>query len=745
MDRPSSPLPQQAGSGQTVRLIGWVTGLYLVLGIVGLQLAIPPSTASPLFPAAGFALATVLSFGRPAVVGTFLGQFCMHLVRCWLEGKGWPTVDLLLGLVFAIGAAGQAAAAAALVRRTTGESWRELAFERQLFGFLIIGGGVACLISATVGAVALGLAGFVAPADLPYEGWKWYVGDTLGVFIFTPLTLVLLAGSAGAWRTDNRRVILKMLVIFALVLVAYAGAGRWEQTARLRQLSQDGQRAADRIADQLSLVVSRLQLSGRLLAADETQQHAEGARQLFDEAGEVVLVAVVPVVESGAESPLFVMRPGWLPAAGLAETVLAVAAQAASGPLTARDDCLLARGGPGRATEQATGLLLAVAADDRAGGPQPSAGWLVVGIDHRTLLRQATTGLPEGVVIDAGGVRRAVAAEPALADGVGLIRWSGTVPLAWLDWQVELKADQRYLKGSFDATWLVAILSLVFAALFADRDVALLAAVSREEVAHQAKQRIERELAIARDIQQGLLPRQPPLVAGFELAGCSRPADQTGGDFYDFYPLADGRLAVAIADVTGHGLGPALVAAEVRALFRAAVSRGQPLGAAVAVMHQLLADDLPPERLVTACFAVLTPAGDAVEYLSTGHGPLLVCRAATGDVEELPSQGLPFGFLEQPGGESAAIVRLAPGDLFVLVTDGLFEAADAAGSPFGLAAVHEVLRQHRHEPAERLVGAMERALAIHLDRTPRQDDLTVVVIKRAAAEQLATGGDADRV
>ena len=208
----SHPLNGESAAAEPVaRTISRLAAIYLVMGLVGLQLAIPPSTASPLFPAAGFALATALWYGWPAVFATFVGQFLMHMVRCWYEGNGWPPVQLILATGFAIGAAAQAAAAATLVKRWTGNTWRELAFERQLFGFLIVGGGIACVISSSVGSACLGVAGFVPLADLPYEGWKWYVGDTLGVFIFAPLTLVLLAGRGHIWQPANRRVLLKML------------------------------------------------------------------------------------------------------------------------------------------------------------------------------------------------------------------------------------------------------------------------------------------------------------------------------------------------------------------------------------------------------------------------------------------------------------------------------------------------------------------------------------------------------
>ncbi len=727
-----------AAARPVVRTVSQLAVIYLVMGLVGLQLAIPPSTASPLFPAAGFALATVLWYGWPAVVATCVGQFFMHMVRCWYEGCGWPPVQLMLATGFAVGAAAQAAAAATLVKRWTGDTWRELAFERQLFGFLIVGGGVACVISAAVGAACLGLAGFVPPTELPYEGWKWYVGDTLGVFIFAPLTLVLLAGGGDFWRVGNRRVLFKMLTIFALVMVAFAGASRWEQAARLRQLANEGELALVRLADQLQLRAEGLRLTRpRLENSDQpTELFPAVARQWLRGTADADLLAwwqPPGPADIAADQLLIESRSDATVAAGLPAAAAALAQAAVdSGNLLAEQPQRLLQ----HPATQPTGLLLAVPG---GGDAQSSvADCLVAGLDQQRLLEQAIPSLPLGLVLWAGEFQ---AAEPSTGrlPGVGKLQWTGRLPLAWLDWQIKLTADSSFLKGEFDVTWIVAILSLLFAALFADRDVAISAAVSREEIAREEKRQLEQELQIAHQIQKGLLPRRPPDLPGFELAGCSRPAAQTGGDFYDFVPLPDGRLAVAIADVTGHGLGPALVAAEVRALFRALIGRGEPLGRVVGAMHQLLAADLPAERLVTACFAVVDAASGQLEYLSAGHGPLLICRAADGGLEELPAQSLPFGFLDQPPAVMAGRVELGPGDLFVLITDGFFEAVDATGQPFGLERLGDVIRQHRRATADRLVGSLERGLAEFLGTTAAQDDLTAVVVKRVAAAPDLTG------
>ena len=244
------------------------------------------------------------------------------------------------------------------------------------------------------------------------------------------------------------------------------------------------------------------------------------------------------------------------------------------------------------------------------------------------------------------------------------------------------------------------------------------------------KQRIQRDLNIARDIQQGLLPKQRPEVTGFDIAGWNRPADETGGDYYDFLPLADGSLAIAIADVTGHGIGPALVVAEVRALFRALVMRSADLGATVDSVQQLLCQDLQDGKFVTAFFGILSPAKSTLQYLSAGQGPLLAYSAATGEITEFEAQGLPLGIMPEEPYDPPVTLPFAPGDILVLLTDGFFEWSRPDGEQFGTERVRDLVCTHHHRTAEELIGLLHRAVVDFSAGTPQGDDLTAVIVKR---------------
>jgi len=247
------------------------------------------------------------------------------------------------------------------------------------------------------------------------------------------------------------------------------------------------------------------------------------------------------------------------------------------------------------------------------------------------------------------------------------------------------------------------------------------------------KQRIQRDLNIARTIQQGLLPRSNPVLPGFDVAGWNRPADETGGDFFDFLPLEDGRLAVAIADATGHGIGPALVIAEARALFRALVGGQAGLERAVNDMHRLLCLDLPENRFVTAFCGVLDPAAGILEFLSAGQGPILLYEAASGTFLDLPAQGLPLAFFPEATYEGATRVELAVGDVLVLLTDGFYEWSREDGEAFGEERVANLIRGLSASPAADMIAALYEAVLGFSAGTRQGDDLTAVIVKRIAS------------
>jgi phosphoserine phosphatase RsbU/P len=244
------------------------------------------------------------------------------------------------------------------------------------------------------------------------------------------------------------------------------------------------------------------------------------------------------------------------------------------------------------------------------------------------------------------------------------------------------------------------------------------------------KQRIERDLNIARDIQQGLLPREMPVVEGFDIAGWNRPANETGGDFFDLHPLGDGRLLVAVADATGHGIGPALVMVEARAMLRALVGRSTDLARAVTDVHDLMCLDLPEGRFVTAFCGLLDAAAAEIVFLSAGQGPILVFEAATGAVRDWPAQGLPLGFMPGIGYEGPTTVPLAPGDILVLLTDGFYEWARGDGEQFGLERVCDIVRSGHDRPAGEIIERLYGAVVAFGAGTPQDDDLTAVIVKR---------------
>jgi serine phosphatase RsbU (regulator of sigma subunit) len=256
-------------------------------------------------------------------------------------------------------------------------------------------------------------------------------------------------------------------------------------------------------------------------------------------------------------------------------------------------------------------------------------------------------------------------------------------------------------------------------------DAALREAETRRQV-----DRLEHDLAVARSIQQSLLPRTMPQIEGFEIAGWNQPADQTGGDYYDCQLRADGKVVVALADVTGHGIGPALLAAVCRAYARAHFKVESGLLDAMEQLNAALADDIGEGRFVTFVAAVCTPGSPRVELLSAGHGPLFFYVMKEDCFEEIGAQGLPLGIVARLVSEPPQVLDLNRGDLLVLATDGFFEWANSQGELFGPKRLEEVIRSSREKQPREIISALYQATIAFSGGTKQQDDLTAVIIKR---------------
>lgn len=240
----------------------------------------------------------------------------------------------------------------------------------------------------------------------------------------------------------------------------------------------------------------------------------------------------------------------------------------------------------------------------------------------------------------------------------------------------------------------------------------------------------EEELRTAQRIQRNLYPRKAPSIAGFDIGGAAYPAEATGGDYFDFVSLGDGSLGVALGDVSGHGLGPALLMASVRASLRALALVHGDVSEILAFMNRILIEDTEDDQFVTFFLARLDPQRRSCLYSSAGHltGYLL---DANGQVKlRLDSTGLPLGIVSDTSFPAGAEVHLGDGDFLLLLTDGITCAPD--GAPFGVERALAIARIFRRDSAIQIVKNLYGAVRAFSQDMPQHDDISAVVIKREA-------------
>lgn len=241
------------------------------------------------------------------------------------------------------------------------------------------------------------------------------------------------------------------------------------------------------------------------------------------------------------------------------------------------------------------------------------------------------------------------------------------------------------------------------------------------------KEKLERELQLAYEMQSSLIPRSAPTLPGWDFATCWLPARNVSGDFFDFIRV-NNKLGMVIADVADKGMAASLFMAVTRSTVRASVFSVQPPCHAISHANEILCEDASNGLFVTLFYAELNPITGDFVYVNAGHNPPFFYHAMTNEWTELYRTGLPLGLMEQELEQVELLME--PGDLFFMYTDGLTDAINPSLQEFGVERVRQLLRKHANSSAAEIVSAIESELKAHYEHQPLFDDVTFMVVKR---------------
>jgi sigma-B regulation protein RsbU (phosphoserine phosphatase) len=247
---------------------------------------------------------------------------------------------------------------------------------------------------------------------------------------------------------------------------------------------------------------------------------------------------------------------------------------------------------------------------------------------------------------------------------------------------------------------------------------------------HLEQESYARELQLAREIQQRFQPTSPPVVPGFELQGISFPSYEIGGDYYDFIFCPDGRLVVALGDVSGKGTSAALLMSSLHAAVHAQVTSCRPLTETIGAVNRYLADNTPANRFVTLFYAEVDPLTGSLSFINAGHNPPLIAHAE-GTLEQLGAGGLPLGIMPDAVYREGR-TQLQVGDVLVAYSDGVTETQNPKGEEFGTARLEQVITQNLDRSAAGIRDKIEAALSTFAQGTPAVDDITLLIVKRTS-------------
>jgi hypothetical protein len=255
--------------------------------------------------------------------------------------------------------------------------------------------------------------------------------------------------------------------------------------------------------------------------------------------------------------------------------------------------------------------------------------------------------------------------------------------------------------------------------------------------------RAHAEINAAAKIQTSLMPQNTVALSGFEIQGWNRPADETGGDYFDVVRLDDDRVAACIADVSGHGLGPAMVTAFCRAYARSSLRSVGRLAEAMRGLNANLYIDLQGAHFITFAVVLLTPDEPEAEMLAAGHGPTLIYRAATDDVEVRLADTVPLGILSDLECPPSPRIKLGDEDIVLFITDGFFEWANAAGERWGIEPLVDAFRHAARHAPDDVIGFLVHEAERFANGAAQDDDLTALMVRRRRDESCATTATAE--
>lgn len=274
---------------------------------------------------------------------------------------------------------------------------------------------------------------------------------------------------------------------------------------------------------------------------------------------------------------------------------------------------------------------------------------------------------------------------------------------------------------------------------FKDRDLTLFKALAGQVAVaidsarllkhYIEKQRIQEELAVAQKIQMSLLPKGALHVPGLDVHGVSLSCEETGGDYFDYLRRSGGRVGFAVGDVSGHGVGAALLMSTARALLRAFASTDAPPHDVVTRMNRFLSQDVETGRFMTLFYGEMDIREKKLTYVRAGHNEPMIYRRATDSFESLAEGGIALAMMDDFDFESSGPVSLSPGDVLCMYTDGVVETMNAAREVFGEERLQGVLRRSASKTAKEIVTDVLAAVREFSGTDRREDDVTLVLAR----------------